>query len=332
MIKSSVSHGMVPSDILIRGAIVAALEDLRKNPRLLDYVFMWYSNDDLTSKIYGDSEKARAKKWFLSTEIFVSMNYRADDVKFPMISIGLQSSTEDQSTLGDVNYETTEDVPASEVAVTPQMLLGPFTPKSYDSATGIVTLPDNLTTDNVYDNTILVDTVSNRGFIIREVLDTTSFLIDEDSEANFTNSYVAPIDDFYVVSFESCLFKQSFSIKAFAQAEPVHVLYLQAILEFILMRYKELLLEARGFERSTISTGPLYEWKESDKDTVYARDITLTGYVRQYWPKMISPKIQGIKIQGLEIMGGTVTPPGFLSLVLAQGWGMPDDYDAIGAI
>ncbi len=249
-----------------------------------------------------------------------------------MISIGLQSSTEDLSTLGDVNYEPSEDVPANEVSTTPQVLLGPFTPKSFDSATGIVTLPDNLNTDNLFVNTILVDTKSNYGYIIREILTDSSFLIDEDVIANFTNAYVAPIDSFYTASIESCLFKQTFAIKAFAQSEPIHVLYLQSIIEFILLRYKEQLLEARGFERSTISTGPLYQFAETDKDLTWARDITLSGYVRQYWPKMISPKIQGIKIQGIQIIGGTVTPPGFLNLVVQQGWGIEGDNDAIGAI
>ncbi len=330
MIKSQSSHGMVPSDILIRGAIVAGLDDLRKNPFLLDYIFMWYSNDDLTRGTYGDTERQRAKNWFLKNEIFVSMNYRADDVKFPLVSIGLQSSSEDLSTLADVNYETQEDVPSEEVTTAPDILLGPFTPKSYNSTTGLVTLPDNLTTDNVFENTILVNTATNTGYPITQVSAGGTFLITPRITANFTNCYVAPIDSFYVATLESCLFKQTFSIKVFAQSEPVFVLYLQSIIEFILLRYKETLLEGRGFDRSTISTGPLYNYTETDKEMVYVRDITLNGYVRQYWPKLISPKIQGIKIHGIQIIGGTLTPPSMLADVEKQGWWM--DVDSIGAI
>lgn len=101
-------------------------------------------------------------------------------------------------------------------------------------------------------------------------------------------------------------------------------------MEFILLRYKETLLEARGFERSTISTGPLYNYSETDKEMVFVRDITLSGYVRQYWPKMISPKIQGIKIHGIEILGGSLSPPSMLSMVNQQGWGLKGDFDALG--
>jgi hypothetical protein len=331
MIKSTRSHGMVPSDILIRGAIMAGLDDLRKNSFLLDYIFMWYANDDLTNKTYGEAERQRAKKWFLNTEIFVSMNYRADDVKFPLVSIGLQSSTEDFATLGDVNYETQEDVPSEEISATPEILMGPFTPKSYDSTTGTVTLPDNLDTGNIFVNTILVDVVNGNGYPVIQVNEGSTFKIASGVTANFTNAFIAPIDSFYVAQLESCLFKQTFSIKLFAQNDPLYVLYLQSIIESILMRYKETLLEARGFDRSTHSVGPLYNYSETDKDMVWARDITLSGYVRQYWPKMISPKIQGIKIHGIEILGGSVTPSGLLSLVNSQGWGMEGDFDAIGA-
>lgn len=223
MIKSIYAHGMVPSDILIRGAVVAGLEDLRKNTFLLDYVFMWYRNDDLTNKTYGDTERQRAKNWFLNTEIFVSMNYRADDVKFPLVSIGLQSSSEDMATLGDINFDTREDVPSSEVSTAPNLLLGPLTPLSYDSVTGIVTLADNLTTENVFENAIFVDTTSGIGYPIIQVNDGNTFKIATDIVANFTNSFIAPIDNFYVASLESCLFKQTFSIKVFAQGEPLHV-------------------------------------------------------------------------------------------------------------
>lgn len=331
MIKSAQAHGMVPSDILIRGAVMAGLEDLRKNPFLLDYVFMWYANDDLTNKTYGETERQRAKKWFLSTEIFVSMNYRADDPKFPLVSIGLQSSVEDYATLGDVNMDTDEDVPSVEVTTTPDILLGPFTPKSYDSVTGTVTLPDELDTTNLFIGTILVDTTSGVGYPIIQVNDGTVFKIEAGVTANFTNAFIAPIDSFYIVSLESCLFKQTFSIKVFAQGEPLHVLYLQSIIEFILLRYKETLLEGRGFDRSTISTGPLYNFVETDKDLVFVRDITLNGYVRQYWPKLISPKIQGIKIHGIEILGGSLSPSSLLNSINIQGWGMFGDFDAIGA-
>lgn len=333
MINPKLSFGFVPSDILVRTAIASALEDIRKNPFLLDYVFSWFINDDLTKNVYGEAERQRAKKWFLSTEIFVVMNYILNDPKFPCVAIGLQSSSEDLSTLGDVNYQTEEEVSASEVGVNPLIQVGPFSPKSYDPDTGTVVLPDNLSTDQVFVNQILTDTMNNTGYVIREVLDNSTVKIDPFiTAANFTNAFIAPIDNFYVTSLESCLFKQVYSIKCFAQSEPVHLLYLHAIIEFILLRYKESLLEGRGFDRSVISSGPVYNFAETDKDLVWARDITLTGFLRQYWPKLFMQKNQGFKIHGIEILGTPRSPISMLSSVNAQGWGMIGDFSEIDSL
>jgi hypothetical protein len=317
---------MVPSDVLIRTAIIAGLDDLRRNTFLLDYVFNWFDNDDLTNELYGRGEKQRAKEWFINTNIEVSMNYRADDPKFPLISIGLQSSSEDLSTLGDVNYDTMEDVPADEVSVSPNLILGPFTPSAYDPVTGNVSLPAGMNTSSVFLNQILYNPRKAEGFTILDILDSQTFRIQTGVHTNFTDALVLPIDTFYVAKLESCLFKQTFSIKCFVQGDPVKLLYLHSLLDFILLRYKEQYLEGRGFDRSIISSGPVYQYRDMGVEMTFARDVTLTGYCRQYWPKLISPKIQGVAINGIRILGGSRTPDALLADVLGQGWWMEDDF------
>lgn len=321
---------MVPSDILIKTAVEAALTDLRKNKWLLDYVFMWLSNDKLTlsSSQYGQAEKDRAKRWFLNTEIFVSMNFRADDFKAPMISIGLVSSMEEKgrATLGDRNYETFEDIESDEFDVQPQVILSAFTPKSYDSSTGLIVLPDNLSTANIFAGNIITDTQNNIGYTITEVTDLTSFKIVEGVVANFTNAYIAPIDSFHRTELESSLFSQTYKLICFAQ-DPVHLLYLHAVCEFILLRYKQEYLEKRGFDMLGISSGPVTGWNPTNKDNemTYVREVTFNGYVRQYWPKLVSNKIQGIKLHGIRVMDGPETPPGYQEQVEEQGWWMEGD-------
>lgn len=323
---------MVPGDILIRTAIMAGLDDLRKNSFLLDYVFAWFLNDDLTIQQYGQAEFQRAKKWFLDHEIFVAMNFRADDPKFPIVSIGMQSSSEDTSTLADVNYETNEDVESEEITPVPNILMGPFTPLEYDQTTGLVTLPPTVTTADVFINTVLVDKVNNIGYRIIDVLDSDTFKIEPNINANFTNAHIAPIDNFLSVSLESCMFKQVYSIKCFAQSEPLHLLYLHAIIEYILLKYKEPYLEGRGFDRSIISSGPVYQYQDTGVEMTFGRDITLTGYLRQYWVKSVAPKMQGIKLHGIEFLCTTPSPVSELSNVNAQGWGMLGDFGEIDSL
>lgn len=332
MINSKLAHGMVPSDVLIRTAILAGLQDLRNNQFLLDYVFNWFENDDLTKDKYGLSEKMRAKQWFLDNNIDVTMNYRADDPKFPLISIGLQSSSEDQSTLGDVNYDTIEDVDSSEVSVSPDLLLGPFTPASYDSATGIVVMPQGFDTSKIFIGNVAFSTKYNQGFVISDIISLDSFVIDKNISINLTDLIITPLDTFFVASLESCLFKQSFQIKCYVQGDPVGLLYLHSIVEFILLRYKEIFLEARGFDRSTISSGPVHQYQPMGVEMTYCRDINLNGYCRQYWPKVIGPKVSAISvgatsptISGVKVIGGGQTPYALLTQVLGQGWFMENE-------
>ncbi len=298
---------------------------MRANPWLLDYIFAFFPNDDLTSKTYGDTERARAKKWFLEHQIYVSMNFRAGDDQFPLVAIGLQSSVEANATLGDVNYDTSEDVPANEVSVSQNSILGPFDVSGYNSTTGLVTLPPDLSTSGIFAGMILVDTTTNAGHTILEVTDTQSFLIAKDIQANFSNAFIAPIDNFFITTLESCVFKQTFSLKCFAQNDALFTLYLEQIILFVLLRYKEQLLEGRGFEASSLSSGPLYKWTDTTVESVYCRDITITGLIRHYWPKLISQKVQGIAINGIKIIGGSITPPNMLLQQQLAGWIMEKD-------
>jgi len=73
--------GIHQSDVIIRTAIIAALADLRANPWKLDYVFSSLPKDTLTAKSYGEKDIAQAKRWFLSTEIPVTMVPRIDKAK-----------------------------------------------------------------------------------------------------------------------------------------------------------------------------------------------------------------------------------------------------------
>lgn len=327
MIKSAKAFGIVPADLLVAGAMSEALEDLRRNPWLLDYCFNWYSGDELTAKFYGDSAKMRAKEWFLKHKISIVMSTMLVDPKFPLISINLQSAVDDVATIGDVNMDPTESLTPEQQNVQPQVILGPFTVSDYDSVTGLLTFPTGVTTANVYEGQIIVDTKSNIGYTILAVNDENSIVIETDLNANFTNCYIAPIDSFYVTSLESMSFRHTYTIKCIAQSEPLYASYLHAVVRFILLRYKQTLLEDRGFDRTTIISGGIYEANPIIKvENTFAQDITLTGYVREYWPKIVSSKFQGVKLYGIEVIGGSATPLAVLPEYHDQGWGNPGDF------
>lgn len=324
MINSQIAHGFVPSDLLIQSAIKYAIADIRANPHLLDYCFNWMANDDLTNKIYGDKEKQTAKDWVLSHEIFVSMNYRTDDPKFPMISIGLNSSVEDTSILSDVNSTSQEDIVTKEVLEINKYILGPFNPESYNSITGELVFPEDFDTNKIVPGMTLYSYKSNVGIPILEVVDTRTIIIQPQVTIDLSIIYVAPRNKITTVTLESCIFKEAYSIRCLVQGDPLQLLYLHTLLVFILMRYKEELFEKRGFDRSTVSSGPITV-DTSEPQYIYARDVNIVGFVRQYWPKAFSIQAQGFEVNGLKVIAGIQTPDNKLNEARDQRWWMDID-------
>jgi hypothetical protein len=115
-----------------------------------------------------------------------------------------------------------------------------------------------------------------------------------------------------VVTLESIAFRETYQIAAHVQGESFYLTYLHSLLVFILAgRYKQSLLEARGFERSTISSSQFLRNDNFGTENVYSRFINITGYVRQYWPKYISKKISNVFVTPVIVPppgGGPVTP------------------------
>lgn len=284
--------GIHQSDIVVRSALVAAIADLRANPWLLDYVFASLPRDPLTMKDYGEREVEQAKKWFLSTNIPVFMNTRSDHATFPCISIGLQESTEAESTMADVHHQPHEDNDSTWPA-----LAGPFTPIKYEVASGTITVEKSLAASIIISSgMILVDRFGNQHKVL-EVLDDDTFKIKAGTIVDLTDVVLKGNRPAFVTSLESVVYRETYSIGCHVQNEPTHLMYLHSIILFCLLRYKEALLEARGFERSVANSSDLRRNESLGEELTFSRWISLSGYVRQYWPKKTAPKITGVGIE-----------------------------------
>lgn len=365
MIRTSTT-GIFQSDILIRAAIIAGLQEIRDEPWRLDYVFSWMLNDTLTRSIYGEKEIAEAKSWFLKTEIAVTMAYRTDQPQLPCIGIELVSSEEGPATLSDTHYETSEDVPASEVTIRPGAIVGPFTPFAYDIATGIVTLPSNLSTASIFPGMYLFDTTSGKGYQIiaieqqtptttvlsepqtfplglPDVLsapvteeltgglapNTNTFTIAPGIKADFTQCYIAARSAFWIVPLHSLLFRETYRLRCFVSGNAVHLSFLYSILMFIVLSKKQDLLEGRGFENYTVSgSGFQGSMDPGNPEIIFMRDITLSGLVRQYWPGTPTQKLDGVLIDYIKIIDGGTSNLIIADQVAGQGWEL--EFDQFG--
>jgi len=298
--------GIHQSDIIIRTALVAGINELRAQPQLLNYVFSSLPKDAMTAQEYGEREVDNAKRWFMKTEIPVFMNTRLDEAKLPAITIELLSSTEDAASLGDINpaasFEETEAVWS--------VLAGPFAASGYNPATGEVTVPSNVATElliiagmNLIDSTGKTHAIIDAGYT-----DRTKFKIAKNVSADFTRAYIKSASPTVVTSVESVVHREVYRIGCHVQSESIYLSYLWSIVLFVLNRGKQKLLEARGFERQQTSSSQfqLNPGLSTNGEVVYSRYIDLSGYVRQYWPKDSYEKGRSLSFNTL-IVGGNQT-------------------------
>lgn len=301
-VQTTQIRGILQGDIVIRTAIAAALADMRANPWLLDYVFANVTQDDLTKQEYGAASLQSGKDWFLKTNIQVATTPIIDEGMFPCISVNLKESSEvvSELTLGDVNSTVSE----TNDATWPTLAV--FTPASYVPSTGYVTLEEALDVP-VFPGQSLVD-YSGRAHEILEVISDTVIKITPDTVADFRNAALKPIAPAWSAAIESASYRETYAIGLHVGSEPVFLTWLHSVVVFALLRYKELLFEARGFERSGFSSGPVTYDPLGESELAFVRYINMTGYVRHYWPKAISRRVDGVLFDKLSVDGAGHLP------------------------
>ena len=292
-------YGIHQSDVVIASAIKVALADMRANPWTLDYVFASLPQDPITWKEYGEKSVQAAKEWFLKTDIAVMVTPLMDELKAPAISITLKESTEatNESTLGDVDSEPIED---NDTVWPP--LCAPFTPASYVPSTGVVTLQTAPVDFYLAPGMFIVDK-RGQAYEILDTTDSLTFSIAADSVPDLRDCTFKSSRPNYKVSVESSSFREVYTVGVHVGAEPVYCTWLHSIVLFALLRYKQVLLEARGFERSTVSSTDFERNPAFETENVYSRYINVSGYVRQYWPKNVSIKTDAVIPYEIKVSG-----------------------------
>lgn len=321
--------GMFSGDIILRTCIQAGIDDLRINPYLLDFIWSNLLYDDLTKAYYGEKEIEKQKEWFLQNEIVVTNGNHPDQAKTPHVTIWLDSQTEHAKITGDVN-----DVPQEELNLTQYISKSPsvlvFTPKSYDSATGIVTLLPSQSTEFIYPGMRVWDRVGNRFYEILEILSGSTFSIESGSLPNLTKAEIVNATDLAIVTLEGITNEENYRVQISTVNDPLKCLILHQIILFILYRYRQDYLEARGFDRTRFSSsgvgGPIGGQEQSQ--WIFQRTISVSALCRQYWPKRIGYPIQGIALgdgsggPGINVLGaGDPVGAELEAQTVAQGWG-----------
>lgn len=291
--------GIFQGDLIIRTAIMAALEDIRRNPYLLDYVFASLKYDDLTKKQYGAADIERAKAWFLKNRITVALALKLEPTQLPAISISLRESVEENPTLGDKHYKVSEDIPADS-SFQWTNIAGPFDAVSYNTTTGLITVPSEISENLSIFTGMLLVLKTGETLEILDVLE-DGLVVAPDLDVDMSGMVIRAIPPSNVALLESVFSKETYLIGVHVQGEPIYALYLWSILKFALYRYKQAYLEARNFERSVMSSTDFAQNEAMGVENVYSRWISLTGYTKDVWPKQFTTKYTGVITQ-LRIM------------------------------
>lgn len=277
--------GIFPSDLVLRTALIAGLTDIRKQPWLLDFCFSHMAQDFLTRARYGRKEIARAKEWFLGQEVEVSVDVRPPDgvPTASHVTVAVLSSDEAENTIGDVDPFIGEDVAAVTSNVSSR-----FDPVSYDAETGRMVLPEAIAEEVEVSTYLSVADARGVAHPIEEVESSDTIRVAAGTVAPFQGCFLRTSGAPYRVALEGATFRETYLIGCFAHGEPIHLTYLHSIVLFVLLRYRQELLEARGLERTQVSSKEVSVNGLSEVEGYHLRYITLNGIVRHVWPKVSS--------------------------------------------
>ena len=322
--------GILATDVLIKTMIEAALADLRKNNWILDDIFDGLANDPLAKGDFGYKEVERAKEWFLGNAIEVYLSNRIDTPRFPCITVVKLSSREMQERAAMADGFETEDIEPRGITTQAQKILPAFTPKAFDKAKGIVTLPDGVTTSKVLSGQFLVSKRSSKAYIIGQVLTESQFQISANISDDFTEAYIAPPTSLWNLQKELTFLEESFAVGMHAESDLNQAIWLRQLTQYIFLRYREAYIERRGFELSTFNVGSIdINPHFNGTEMVFTCMMTVSGQVEANFIKYAAPKLQKVR-GGIRIIDGPKTPEDYIKYAEAQGWSMEADYDSQG--
>lgn len=280
-------RGIFQGDIIFKTCVELILEDMRKNPWLIEDVFSSLIENPLLNKKYGMAEVNRAKEFILNNKIPVYLKGRVDKQEFPCvtISIGPSNEADELATLGDLSTEIEELYP-EEINQAIKYIIPPFDVVSYDKTTGIVEIPDSVE-DYTYisEGMVAVDPKTGNGLIIQGKAGENGFQVIAGSELPGNKLGIVPRYQLYRARRERAISKEQYNIGCHSHGDPSTLIFLFSVVKYGLFRYRQSLLEHENFQLSSLSVTDMIKNDSFDVENVYSRFITLRGQVEEYWIK-----------------------------------------------
>lgn len=306
-----------PGDVIIKTAIELGLEDLRNNIWILDDIFSDFIDNPLLAQKYGQKEIQNAKDFILNNKIHVVMAHRLDKEEFPSVTIAMGSSNEDKTlaTLGDLDVEVVEYDP-EYIGKPISWVVQPFNIVSYDSITGLVTIPKLDSFKYINEGMLLVDTETGNAWPIKSKKSDNIIEIAQDSDFGDAQKFaIAPKYRGYKARRERIISQENYSIGCHIHGDPSNLLFLFSFVKYSLLRYREGLLEHNNFQLSNLNCSEMVKNNSFQAENVFSRFITLSGQAEESWIKTPYRAIEAIdfyendnQTTGIKIISEDINP------------------------
>lgn len=270
-------------DIRIRTAIELGLEDIQKNPWLVDDILGDTLSNQYLRERYG-SQIESCKQWLANNRIYTFMSNRDDKMEFPCVVIQIGNSNEkaDMKHMADLSVEKATLMPNNINKPIPY-ITKPI-PGSYNPTSGEFTFSTTVDFTTVGPGMILVDPATGTGYVIQSIGLNNSVILLTGLNLTAAKYGILPQNQFYETRILHTFMKEDYKITINCMDQQT-LLWLHAITTYSLLRYRQALLEKDGYAESLISSGPMYPNPDySDAGQImWSRDIDMTGQVENRW-------------------------------------------------
>lgn len=271
-------------DLRIKAALTLGLEDISKNQWLIDDILGDTISSPYMRKLYG-SQIDSCKKWISNNRINIVLSeQQADKLEFPAITIELGSIDEkmDMRHMGDLSTETVKLLPNDINKPVPYVTRpnnGSYTPN-----TGVFVFSSTVDVSNVSPGMVLVNPANGTGYVIQSVTQANSVnLLTGLSVPN--GSYgIIPEYQFYDAKIGHSFMQEDYRVVCHAMDQQT-VLWLHSIAMYLLLRYRQALLEAQGGAESIIKSTKMYanaDYSDAGQ-IVWSREIALSLQTESRW-------------------------------------------------
>lgn len=291
--------GIFQGDIFIKLAIELGIEDMRKNPWLINHMLEDLKENRYTKDKYGEKQIDACKEWLLNNQIDVYMRPRDDKDRLPCVTIEIGQSNEkiDMKHMADQSTESTILFP-NQIGKPISFIVKPFIPAGYDQSTGDLSVNDSTDLSNVEPGMILVNPSNGHGFVIQEIT-ADGLRIEAGHEIDASQLAIVPHYSYYKARIEHSFFEENYIISANAHGDAQNVMFLWSIVKYSILRYRESLLEANGFMESSVNSGGPdlnQAWSTPGGEKAYTRVLTLNGQIENSWVKSPRRFIESVSI------------------------------------